>query len=618
MKNITKSNLWPILLASVLVWIKTYLITRFTFDVELENFMQEFIYFISTLSTSLVVFGLALFSSGKKRIYTIMVLTFIFSFILTANTIFYAFYDDFITVPVLFQSSNMADLGTSIAELINFKTFLGFTDLFILAIYFHFTKNTLNLEPVVRKMKSSFYMSIVILVIFNLGLAETERPQLLTRSFDRKVLVKNIGLYNFHIYDIAIQSRTTAQKALADSTELVDIENYVEANTKKPRPEMQGIAKGKNVIIVSMESLQDFTIGSKINGQEVTPFLNQFIKESYYFNNFYHQTGQGKTSDAEFIIDNSLYPLDRGAVFFTHPNNKYLATPEILKQNGYYSAVFHANNKSFWNRDVIYKTFKYDRFFDVEEYNVTPENSISWGLKDKEFFDQSVDMLKNIPQPFYAKFLTLTNHFPFLLSEEDKTIEEYNSGDKVVDKYFTTVRYLDESLKQFVQKLKDEGLYENSIIVFYGDHYGISENHNAAMEMYLGKPITKFETVQLQKVPFLIHIPNQKKGQTISTVSGQVDIRPTLLNLLGIESKDLIQFGNDLFAPDKYPFTVFRNGSFVTDKYIYTDNKCYDKSNAIEIEKEACGPYVEKAKQELQYSDKIIYGDLLRFYGKEK
>ncbi|MDF2945704.1 MAG: hypothetical protein K0S51_383 [Bacillales bacterium] len=618
MKNITKSNLWPILLASVLVWIKTYLITRFTFDVELENFMQEFIYFISTLSTSLVIFGLALFSSGKKRLHTIMFITFIFSFILTANTIFYAFYDDFITVPVLFQSSNMADLGTSIAELINLKTFLGFVDLVILAVYFHFAKNTLNLEPVMRKIKSSYYMSIVILIIFNLGLAETERPQLLTRSFDRKVLVKNIGLYNFHIYDIAIQSRTTAQKALADSTELVDIENYIEANTKKPRPEMQGIAKGKNVIIVSMESLQDFTIGSKVNGQEVTPFLNQFIKESYYFNNFYHQTGQGKTSDAEFIIDNSLYPLDRGAVFFTHPNNRYLATPEILKQNGYYSAVFHANNKSFWNRDVIYKTFKYDRFFDVEDYTVTPENSISWGLKDKEFFDQSVDMLKNVPQPFYAKFLTLTNHFPFLLNEEDKTIDEFNSGDKVVDKYFTTVRYLDESLKQFVQKLKDDGLYENSIIVFYGDHYGISENHNAAMEMYLGKPITKFETVQLQKVPFLIHIPNQKKGQTISTVSGQVDIRPTLLNLLGIESKDLVQFGNDLFAPDKYPFTVFRNGSFVTDKYIYTDSKCYDKTTGIEIEKEACGPYVDKAKQELQYSDKIIYGDLLRFYGKDK
>jgi phosphoglycerol transferase MdoB-like AlkP superfamily enzyme len=461
-------------------------------------------------------------------------------------------------------------------------------------------------------------MSVVILVIFNLGLAETERPQLLTRSFDRKVLVKNIGLYNFHIYDVAIQSRTTAQKALADSTELVDIQNYVQANTKNPRPEMFGVAKGKNVIVVSMESLQNFTINAKVNDQEVTPFLNQFIKESYYFDNFYHQTGQGKTSDAEFIIDNSLYPLDRGAVFFTHPNNKYLATPEILKNSGYYSAVFHANNKSFWNRDVIYKTFKYDKFFDVESYNVTPENSVSWGLKDKEFFDQSVTMLKDVPQPFYAKFLTLTNHFPFILNEEDKTIQAFNSGDKTVDNYFTTVRYLDESLKLFVQRLKDEGLYENSILVFYGDHYGISENHNTAMEMYLGKPISNFETTQLQKVPFLIHIPNQKKGQTISTVSGQVDVRPTILNLLGVDSKNLIQFGHDLFAPDKYPFTVFRNGSFITDKYIYSENVCYDKTTGLKIDKLPCDPYIEKAKQELQYSDKIVYGDLLRFYNKTK
>ncbi len=74
-----------------------------------------------------------------------------------------------------------------------------------------------------------------------------------------------------------------------------------------------------------MESTQSFVINKKINGKEITPFLNEFIKDSFYFDNFYHQTGQGKTSDAEFIVENSLYPLDIGSVFFTHATNEYTA-----------------------------------------------------------------------------------------------------------------------------------------------------------------------------------------------------------------------------------------------------------------------------------------------------
>ncbi|WP_145471794.1 sulfatase-like hydrolase/transferase, partial [Staphylococcus epidermidis] len=76
--------------------------------------------------------------------------------------------------------------------------------------------------------------------------------------------------------------------------------------------------------------------------------------------------------------------------------------------------------------------------------------------------------------------ITLTNHHPFRLDDEDKFIDEYDSKSGTLNRYFQTVRYMDEAVKQFIQKLKDEGLYDNSIIVMYGDHYGISENHNEA------------------------------------------------------------------------------------------------------------------------------------------
>ncbi|KEZ51013.1 MULTISPECIES: LTA synthase family protein [Metabacillus] len=609
-----------LLIATLFMWIKTYIVYKTSFDIKIENFTQEFILFINPLSFLLFIFGFGLFMKEKNRNRYILAASMIVTFVLLANIVFYRFFNDFLTIPVLFQTSNMGDLGSSISSLFEPLDLLLLVDIVILAWLMKRPRFQAG-AAVTRKEKSAFYLLVAGIFFFNLGLAETERPQLLTRSFDREMLVKNISVYNFHIYDGVLQSKTSAQRALADSNSLTEIENYVKANKKEPDKDMFGIAKDRNVILVSLESTQSFVINETINGKEITPFLNDFIGESYNFDNFYHQTGQGKTSDSEFIVENSLYPLGRGAVFFTNSNNEYVAAPELLKEQGYYSAVFHANNKSFWNRDIMYQALGYDRFFDVNDYEVNEENSVGWGLKDKEFFEQSVDHMKELPQPFYSKHITLTNHFPFELNEEDKMVDEFNSNSKTLNNYFPTVRYQDEALKHFIQKLKDEGLYENSIIVLYGDHYGISENHNAAMGEFLGKEVTPYDEIQLQRVPFVIHIPGvtDKNPKTISDVSGQIDIRPTLMHLLGVETKDEIEFGKDLFSKDKLPFTVLRDGSFITDKFVYTSGTCYDKSTEQPAEdKDACEPYMDKAKQELNYSDKIIYGDLLRFYDEMK
>lgn len=99
-------------------------------------------------------------------------------------------------------------------------------------------------------------MFVASVYFFNLGLSEAERPQLLTRSFDREMLVKNISLFNFHIYDGVLQSKQSAQRALADSNSLTEIENYVTANAKDANKRLFGAAKGRNVILVSLESTQ--------------------------------------------------------------------------------------------------------------------------------------------------------------------------------------------------------------------------------------------------------------------------------------------------------------------------------------------------------------------------
>ncbi|AKE24240.1 LTA synthase family protein [Bacillus subtilis] len=609
------------LIAILLMWLKTYAVYKTSFHIKIDNLTQEFILFINPLSFLLLIFGLSLFLKGKNRNRYIIAMSCLVTFVLLANMVFYRFYNDFLTIPVLFQTSNMGDLGSSIGTLLEPTDLLLAVDIAVL-IWLHIRQKAFQSDiPSSKNERAAYFLFVASVYFFNLGLSEAERPQLLTRSFDREMLVKNISLFNFHIYDGVLQSKQSAQRALADSNSLTEIENYVTANAKDANKRLFGAAKGRNVILVSLESTQSFVINEKLNGEEITPFLNDFIKQSYNFNNVYHQTGQGKTSDSEFIVDNSLYPLGRGAVFFTNAGNQYMAAPEILKNSGYYSAVLHANNKSFWNRDLMYDSFGYDSFFDINSYDVTDENSVGWGLKDKEFFEQSSELMKNLPQPFYSRLITLTNHFPFDLDEEDQLIDEYDSSSQTLNKYFPTVRYQDEALKRFIEKLKEDGLYDNSVIVLYGDHYGISENHNEAMGQFLGKEITPFEEVQLQKVPLVIHIPGitDKKPQTIETVGGQIDIRPTLMNLLGIDTKDQIQFGNDLLSDEKLDFTVLRDGSFITDQVVYTDGACYDKETGKPLEEtKQCEAFADKAKQELSLSDEIIYGDLLRFYDQKR
>lgn len=617
---------WPkhsiLAIAVIATWIKTVIVYETSFDMKIENAMQLLILIINPLSFLLFFYGLSLFlKSQKARNRYIVGSSILLAFVVYGNVAFYRFYNDFVTLPVLFQTSNFGELGTSAAAIISWLDILYFVDVVLIIIAVKLLPKAEEQSLPIRKdaRKAYFVMTAAILFL-NLGLAETERPQLLTRAFDRELLVKNIGTYNYHLYDVYVQSKSSAQRALADGSELVEVSNYVRANQAEPNIEMFGKYEGRNVIAVSLESLQSFVINQEMNGEVVTPFLNSLTKDkdTYYFSDFYHQTGLGKTSDSEFIFENSLYGLGRGAVFFTHGENTYNSFAERLGENGYFTNVMHANNKSFWNRDMIYKSFNLDQFYDIESYNVTEETSVNWGLKDIPFFEQSAALMKEMPQPFYSRLITLTNHYPFYLEPEDMMIPEYDSNSGTLNRYFQTVRYLDESVKEFFDDLKEQGLYENSIIVMYGDHYGISENHNKAMAKYLNKEeITPYDSALLQAVPLYIHIPGSNDGQVMDNAAGQLDIRPTLLHLLGIETSKDMQLGADLFSEEHEDFVIFRDGRFVTDEYVYAGEVCYDRDSGEAIGTEACQPFIDRATQELEYSDQIINGDLLRFYDTE-
>lgn len=625
-----KSIKWPkhsiLIIAIVVMWLQTYLTYKASFDLDIENFMQEIILFISPISFLLFIFGISLFfKSYKTRNRFIVTVSVILSILLYGNVVFYRFYSDFITVPVLFQTSNFGDLGNSVTTLINFVDIFYFTGLILILLAIKYVPNAKMPNTIRPNMRRTYFVLSFAILFLNLGLAETERPQLLTRSFDREVLVKNLGTYNYHLYDIFVQSKSHAQRTMADGSELTDVLNFVKSTPNEPNKETYGLAEKRNVIIISLESTQNFVINNKMNGTTITPFLNSLTKDedTLYFDNFYHQTGLGKTSDSEFIVENSMFGAGGGAVFFTNAGNTFSSMSDRLNDEGYATSVLHANNKSFWNRDLMYQALNITKFYDVESYDVTEENSANWGLKDIPFMEQSVDIMKEMEQPFYTRMLTLSNHFPFTSDEEDKFIPEYDSGDKTVDRYFQTVNYTDKAIELLFKDLKEQGLYENSMIVMYGDHYGISENHNDAMAKYLDKEtITPYDTVNLQKVPFFIHIPNSgvaKEHTNASTkvheVAGQLNVRPTLLHLLGVDTSKDVQFGTDILSKDYNGLVTFRDGRFITEDVIYANETFYDKDTGEIIEDSTeFEPLVQQAREKLELSDKVINGDLLRFY----
>jgi lipoteichoic acid synthase len=615
-KHIRKSHIAFFILAIVLFWIKTYVSYRIEFKLGIDDKLQQFLLAINPLSSALLFLGFALLS--KKHTKKIMILiNFLLSFLLYANIVYYRYFNDFITVPDIVQAlSNAKGLGNSAASLMYVADIFYFTDTFILIILSLTVFKTAD-SPKQNTFKLVFLFAVTVF-LFNLALAEKDRPHLLTRSFDRNYLVKYLGAYNFTIFDIFQNIKLTSMKAMASSDDITTVENYRRDNYAAPNPAYFGKAKGMNVIYVSMESFQNFMIDYKMpNGQKVTPFLDSLAhnKNTFYFDNFYHQTGQGKTSDAEFLMENSLYPLSSGAVFVNKDQNTYQAAPGILDQKGYKTAVFHGNYKEFWNRDAMYKQLGYDQFFDASYYDMSKENIKNFGMKDKPYFQESMPMLEGLKQPFYTKFITLSNHFPFEIDPQDTNFPTGDFGDPIVNDYFQSAHYMDQALKQFFDALKTDGLYDKSIIILYGDHYGLSENHDAAMAKVLGVPIiTPVINAKLQQVPLFIHVPGVKGGIQ-HQIGGEVDVRPTLLHLLGIDTRKYIEFGSDLLSPQHRNWALFRNGDYVSSQFIQISGRCYDTNTGnLMTDQSACKSINDEVINDLNMSDKVVNEDLLRFY----
>ncbi len=340
-----------------------------------------------------------------------------------------------------------------------------------------------------------------------------------------------------------------------------------------------GTAKGKNVFLIQVEALQDFVIGTKYEGKELTPNLNALIKnDSLYFENYYYQVGGGNTSDAEFIVNNSIYPQTGEATYLKYTANKFYGLPYLLKDNGYSKAtVFHGYYEDYWNRDGAYPFQGFDDFISIEDMGNTETKGFIMGLADHLMFDEEIKVLKTYEEPFYAFTVTISSHHNYVVPQEYRFVDSGNTDPSLVTLYMQSISYFDMALGRFISGLKKAGLYENSIFVIYGDHYGITqaeEAYRTQISEITGEPYDMFERFQ---VPLIIHCPGEFESKTIDTVGSHVDVLPTLLCLLGIDNDKAVMFGHNLLDPDyegiSYQLTHLEIGSFITKDIFYEYTK---------------------------------------------
>ena len=536
---------------------------------------------------------------------------------------------------MLASSKVSAGLGAAALELFRPWDVIYILDFPILAFFFF--KKWIRMDNRPFNKRASFAVTSLSAMLFsaNLFLAEIDRPELLTRGFSNYYVVRALGLPAFLGYSANQTYAANKERSKASEADLKPVEEYIQQHYAKPNPEYFGMAKGRNVIYIHLESFQQFLIDYKLKVDdkeyEVTPFLNSLYhsKETFAFSNVFNQVKAGKTSDAETMIETGLFGLNQGSFMVNYGGtNTQQAAPFILSKNGYNSsAVFHGNAGSFWNRNTAYKQWGYNYFFDASYFTKqNSSNSFQYGLNDKYMLKDSIKYLERLQQPFYTKFITVSNHYPYTtsLSGDDLGFPLAKTQDETINGYFATANYLDSSIKAFFDYLKESGLYKNSIIVLYGDHYGISNSRNPALAPLLGKNSetwSSYDNAMLQRVPYMVVIPGMDKGGIIDTYGGEIDMLPTLEHLLGIESNKFLQVGQDMLSPEHDQIVAFRSANyFVTPEYTsYSGRTYYTKTgeeitNPDEKTKEELDKIREAANLQLKISDSIQTGDLLRFF----
>ncbi|XID91264.1 LTA synthase family protein [Paenibacillaceae bacterium WGS1546] len=563
-----------------------------------------------------LVFCLIEWFATKRKLLYYTIANLLFTLLYFTVLMYYKYYGVIVTYHALSQADKVTKVSESTFSLLNPYYLLIFVDIIVLiAIPLLLRKKNkkfqIPLRPINRKALSALFVASVALMFFSIW------PN--RASMNENKQAQEMGIMNYELYTIFADNNDEA--AMVDRSEITQ-EAIDELKGAAPvaEPLHFGAARGKNVIIIQLESFQNFLIGLTVDGREVTPNLNRLADENFHYENFYTMIGQGSTSDAEYVVNTSLYVPRREAASQNNAKKELPSLPKLLGANGYQTATFHTNDVSFWNRTELYPALGFDRYYDKSFFG--EDDYIAFGSSDEVLYDKTIDELKEMRasgKPFYAQIVSMSAHHPYNLPESKIRLaipEQFENS--VVGRYLQAQYYADYALGRFIDELKTSGIWEDSIVILYGDHqglpvYSLNSDEKAQMRELLGRD---YGYVDMFNVPLIMRAPGVTYPALHEQTGGQIDILPTVANLAGISLEDQIHFGQDLLnqSSNLLPMRYFLpTGSIVTDTGVfipgieYEDGTNYPFGGLLEDEVEgAAREQYEHALRLLNLSDSYV------------
>ena len=576
-------------LFGILFWIKAF-IFRLTITPPLliKGILADLLFSI------IAVAFVTLISTRRFRKVLFFVINLIFSSIWFSASIYFNYYGSVPTYLTLTSLDQVGKIGQSITASIQTYNYIYFVDILIMlmiyivnkAVRAKSQKNIKGNEARGRVVLFSMIMLVAALIISGGLIRQT---QTITNE---KELARHLGIYHYQIaFALQKEKQQVVKHEISEEerqqllTQIETILHYDETSEKL----YTGIAEGTNVIMIQLEAFQNFLIGLEVNGQAVTPFLNEFVKSNFYFSNVYQQIGEGNTSDAEFLANTGAYPQGNLAMSKLVGLKEVPSLPRLLKAHQYEAYTFHVNDVTFWKRNELYPALGFTSYYDKESF--VNDNFNYFGASDEELYRVVFDELQQkdlAGESYYAHLITTSSHHPFVIPEQYQT---FNLPQHLVDTqlghYIQAAHYVDEQLAHFVEKLTESKMMDHTTLVIYGDHYGLQQQDNPAQWVSEQLGINYHDTLTRFNIPLIIAVPNVQ-GEHITLTGGQVDILPTLVNLLGVSlsQTDLLLFGQDLLNSETNTIGIryyMPTGTFINESVFYVPGDSFETGQAIDI-----------------------------------
>lgn len=592
-----------------------------------------------------------LFKPSKQYCYLALVL-FIICFLCVVNAIYYTFYSSFVSVGMIGSLGQVSDVTDAVFEKLTISHFvyLIFPILFYIIHRLLGRNNYYNYFGAIEKSKIIFgyvLLAGTVLLCRSYGQLKTNEVERFTKQWNREVIVESFGLLSYTYNDIlqTLSPKFNAMFGYANAEK--DFYSFYCSNERDTsKNKYTNKYEGYNVMVIHLESIQNFLVNLKVQGTEITPNINKLTSEGMYFTNFYPQISVGTSSDTEFTLNTSLMPALSGAVFTSYYDRTYESLEHILSDKGYYTFSMHANKASMWNRGKMHQNLGYQEFYSKDYYSVTEETTVGLGLSDVEFFKQSITYLKDIEsnnKNYIGTMLMLSNHTPFddlshylpldlsaTITKKDETGKSVTETidyleNKKMGNYLKSAHYADYALGTFFDLIEENDLFDNTLFVFYGDHeakLSKSEfNYLYNFDLTTGALLTEddenyvnydYYANELNKnTPLIFWTKNKKLKTEVTYPMGMIDVLPTLANMIGI--KTTYSLGNDIFNVKDDNIVIFPNGNFLTKKVYY--NSAKSEYLALTLNETISDTYISDCKNytdtRLKISNDIIVYDLI-------